>query len=153
MLTISIDRIDDLLDQAAEVQLELELAGEEAASEVETASLAQLFGDEPAYQRFTETIDGLSTGEVQELVALSALGRADTTADDWPEILEETRGLPEESLRDVLARALLLSDDIETALERLGIFAMEYEDDDEEDDEDEDEDSDEEEKDEEERHR
>jgi hypothetical protein len=146
MLTISIDRLDELLEQASDLVFELDLADEEDGTEtaVEVADLADTLGDEPAYQRFAATLAGLTTEEVRELLALGLLARADASAEDWPALLEEIRGLPEETLRGELTRALLLSDDIETALERLGIFALDeaVEDDGDEDDEDDEEEDD-----------
>jgi hypothetical protein len=129
MLRISIDRIDDLLDQASDVQLELDFdADEAAATAAEVAELAEVLADDPAYLRFVETLATLTTEEVYELLALSLLARNDAAADEWESILEETRSLPEESLRDELKRALLLSDEIETALERLGFTAADEDD-------------------------
>jgi hypothetical protein len=136
MLTISLDRIDDLLEQASELQIEVDFDGDDAAVvAVETANLAAVLADEPGYVRFAATLAALTTEEVYELLALSLLARSDASADEWPVILEEVRALPEESLRDRLARALLLGDDIETALERLGIFMVDEESEDEEEDE------------------
>jgi hypothetical protein len=121
MLRISIDRIDDLLDKASDVQLALDAdTDEDTATAVEVADIADALADDPAYAQFMAALASLTTDEVYELLALSVLARNDATAEEWRATLEETRALPEETTRDELARALLLSDEIETALERLG---------------------------------
>jgi hypothetical protein len=120
MLRIAIDRIDDLLDQASDVELEPD-SGEQSGD------LAEMLADDPAYRRLAETLAGLTTEELYELLALSVLARSDAAADEWPAVLAEARSAPEETLRDELARALLLSDEIETALERLGLSMPEEE--------------------------
>lgn len=113
MLTIAIDRIDDLLDQASDVELD--------PDSDEQSDLAEMLADDPAYRRLAETLAGLTTEELYELLALSVLARSDAAADEWPAVLAEARSMPGETLRDEIARALLLSDEIETALERLGL--------------------------------
>jgi hypothetical protein len=153
MLTISLERLSDLLDKAAEVDLaeavlieedEDEIGGEATSEALDTTT------DDPAYQEFVDLVESLSPEEISELLALGLLARNDAGPEEWQTMLDQARAVPEEDRLDEVVRMLLLTDEIEAALDRLG-YGMDADQDDEEEDlEDEDEEADEEEEDEEE---
>jgi Protein of unknown function (DUF3775) len=146
MLTISLDRLIDLLDKAAEVDVpETEAAdnfGEAArfdAEEIET-----ILADDPAYGELVQAVRQLTPEESEEVLALALLGRNAASLDEWQVLIEEARGASTEERAEALLRALLLTDELETALERLGYLAEEDEDEEDEDEEEEEEEEEEE---------
>jgi Protein of unknown function (DUF3775) len=136
MLTISLDRLIDLLDKAAEIDMPETAHAEEgaqgrAAGGVE--GLEELLADDPAYGNLVEALDQLTPEEANEVLALALLTRNDASLDEWPTMLEQARILPDEATASELLRLLLLTDELELALERLGYIADdEYEQSDEE---------------------
>jgi uncharacterized protein DUF3775 len=62
----------------------------------------------------------LALDEIYELLALGFLARNAATLDEWQAMIEQARAVPEEDLFDELIQMLLLTDEIELALERLG---------------------------------
>lgn len=130
MLTISIDRIGDLLDKASDVDVPQPVLGGDTDEEKAPAvgGLAEALADDPAYRQFVEALAALTAGELYDLLALSLLARNDGSPDEWPTIAEEAREFPEETILDELACTLLLTDEIETALERLGYSIQDEED-------------------------
>lgn len=122
MLTISLERVVDILDKAQEVELPeptLLDDGAEAALE-EAGAIDELLADDPAYQTLTSVIATLTPGEACDLLALALLERNAAELDEWQAMLEQAREVPEDQLADQIVETLLLTDDIELALERLG---------------------------------
>ncbi len=123
MLTISLDRLGDLLEKAAEIDLILPVPtddDEAATTAVEQMIVEDVVAD-AAYQDLLQSLKALPTNEQYELLALGLLGRNDAGADEWQEMLEQARALHEEDILEEVARIMLLTDEIETALDHLGI--------------------------------
>lgn len=122
MLTISLERLSDLLEKAAEVDLAVPAPNDpDEAGELTTEQMQTDIIDDPAYQDFRRSLTELSPGEQYELIALALVGRSDGGPEDWPEMLEQARAFREENIVDELTRIMVLSDEIEAALDRLGI--------------------------------
>ncbi len=119
MLTISLDRLSDLLDQAAEV--DLVLADDDAPSAGDDQIAVEGVVDDAAYQGLLQSLRALSPEERYELLALGLLGRSDAVPDDWGAMLERARATSDADVIDELASVILFTDEIETALDRLGV--------------------------------
>ncbi len=120
MLTISLDRLSDLLDQAAEV--DLVLADDDDAPSTGGDQIAvERVVDDAAYQGLLQSLKALSPDERYELLALGLLGRSDAAPDDWGATLERARATSDTDMIDELASIMLFTDEIEMALDRLGI--------------------------------
>lgn len=124
MLTMSLQRLSDLLDKAAEVDPAEAVLVEESdedfgADEILDESDAAM-ADDPAYQEFVDMVESLSQDEIDEILALGLLARNEAAADDWQTMLAQARALPEQDRLDEIVRMLLLTDEIEAALDRLG---------------------------------
>lgn len=123
MLTISLDRLSNLLTKAADVDLTLPLpADDEEPDATGDEIVVEDAVDDAAYEDLLQALRALQPREQQELMALALLARNDSGADEWESMLEEAGT----TLRDVdilgeLARVMLLTDEIETALDSLGI--------------------------------
>ena len=142
MLTIPLDRVMELLDKASEVEVPvLPIAEDETETVgiVDTEALDEVLAEDPAYQALVQALGDLSPQELRELLALSLLARNDGGAEEWQPMVEQARAVPEDNTLEMLVTALLLTDDIEQALERLGYLEEESDEAEEEEEEDEEE--------------
>lgn len=123
MLTISLDRLGDLLEKAAEIDLILPVPtdDEEAGSTAVEQMIVEDVVADAAYQDLLQSLKALPPNEQYELLALGLLGRNDAGADEWQAMLDEARALHAEDILGEVARIMLLTDEIETALDNLGI--------------------------------
>jgi hypothetical protein len=134
MLTISLDQLVELLEKAAEVDIPETAITEDAAeeeTEMSAEALEEVMADDPAYGDLVEAVERLTPEETDEVLALALLARNAASAEQWQAVLEQARAVPEEDAADQLLRTLLLTDELETALEQLGYFAEEAEEDEE----------------------
>lgn len=127
MLTISLDRVVDLLDKADEVELpEPAASAEDAEAAIEeTDAIEELLADDEAYRLLTQAVAALTPVEAQELMALALLEQNSADQEEWPAMLEQARDIPAEEVSSELVRTLVLTDDILLALERLGYVVEE----------------------------
>jgi hypothetical protein len=139
MLTISLDRVFDLLETASQVEVAEPAAATDSGMPA-FAGLDLVLADDPAYREMMALLDALEADEIYELLALGLLARNAAALDEWQAMVEQAHAVPQESLFDELIPMLLLTDEIELALERLGYSVDEgEEDEDEEEDEEEEE--------------
>ena len=133
MLTISLDRLVDLLEKAAEVDIPETAITEDGTEETEMSAeaLEEMLADDPAYGDLVESVERLTPEETDEVLALGLLARSDASAEQWQAMVEQARAIPEDVAADELLRMLLLTDELETALEQLGYFAEEADEDEE----------------------
>jgi Protein of unknown function (DUF3775) len=130
MLTISLDRLVDLLEKAAEVDIPetvITQDGAEEETEMSAEALEEILADDPAYGDLVEAVERLTPEETDEVLALALLARNAASAEQWQALVEQARAVPEEDAADELLRMLLLTDELETALEQLGYFAEDSE--------------------------
>ncbi len=130
MLTISLDRLVDLLEKAAEVDIPetaITEDGAEEETEMSAEALEEILADDPAYGDLVEAVERLTPEETDEVLALALLARNAASAEQWQAMVEQARAVPEEETTDELLHMLLLTDELETALEQLGYFAEESE--------------------------
>jgi Protein of unknown function (DUF3775) len=128
MLTISLDRVIDLLDKAAEIELpdaEIETTADGITEEIvlDAQELADILADDPAYGALLEAVSRLTPDETDEILALALFARNALSLDEWQSVLEQARELPDDSTVGELVRTLLLTDELEVALERLGYLS------------------------------
>ena len=143
MLSVPVDRITMLLEQASQV------GSEPAESEAETgeAETGEDFADLPAYRELTAMLDEFTPEELYELLALAAIGAGEIAEESWNEAMARAQSTAAEEAVAELARILVVTDAIENALDRLG-YTVSEDDDDDDDEEDEDDDDEDEEEDE-----
>jgi hypothetical protein len=142
MLTVPIDRITMLLEQASQVGSEPAEETEETETETGEA-VAEDFADLPAYRELTAMLDEFTPAELYELLALAAIG-AEDAEQSWEAAVAQAQSVAADEAVAELARILVVTDAVENALDRLGYTVSEDDEDDEdEDDDEEDEDEDE----------
>lgn len=142
MLTIPLDRVMELLDKAADVEVPVLPVVEDETEDgaiMDIDALDDILAEDPAYQALIAALEGLSPQELRELLALSLLARSDGGSEVWQPMIEQAHAVPEDDRLDILVSTLLLTDDIEQALERLGYAEEESEDETDEDEEEEEE--------------
>jgi hypothetical protein len=131
MLTIPLDRVMELLDKAADVEVPaLPISEDESrtVTVVNIEALDELLAEDPAYQALLDAVEELSPRELRELLALDLMARNDAGAEQWQPMIEQANAVPEDDTIDMLISILLLTDHIEQALESLGyIDEEEYE--------------------------
>ncbi len=122
MLTISLERVVELLDKADEIELpEPALRGDAAEAVIGDAdAIDELLADDPAYQRLAAAVAALTPGEACDLLALALLEQNSAALDEWQAMLEQARDVAEDEVTDQILETLVLTDDIVLALERLG---------------------------------
>jgi len=83
--------------------------------------------DDPTEDELTSWIEDLNETQKSELVALFWLGRGEGDADDFPELVEQARGLQRHGTARYLLGEPLLADYLEEGLNRLGYDPAELE--------------------------
>ncbi|HUC19370.1 MAG TPA: DUF3775 domain-containing protein [Acetobacteraceae bacterium] len=143
MLSVPIDRIAMLLEQASQVGSDFEDEPDEIEDEGESEGTqisqdTEDLADHPAYRELTAMLDEFTPGELYQLLALAAIGSGDVSEDAWDTAMARARSVSADEAIPELARILVATDAIENALDRLGYELSDDEpDDDDEDDEDE----------------
>ncbi len=125
MLTIPIDRITRLLEQASQIWTfpEYDTGGNVAAALAARAGsdLEQALADTAAYRELAAMLNELTPVEVRELLTVAAIGAADESNDEsWALTLRDARVASTEEALSRLARLLVLTDAVENGLGRLG---------------------------------
>ena len=83
--------------------------------------------DNPTRQELVDAINGLGDPERIELLALTWLGRADYSKEEWGQALEEAGRIHEEKETDYLIGTPLLADYLEEGLSQLGYSLEDFE--------------------------
>ena len=123
MLSMPIDRVVELLEKAEEVEVPATIIAEgtvELSDDDIATSLEEVLADDPAYEALAAAVESLVPQELLELIALSLLNRNAAEIEQWPAMLEEARGVAVEDASGTVIATLLLTDDIEQALDRIG---------------------------------
>ena len=120
MLIMPIERVAVLLQRAATVESEALDSDTGDLSEGLEDELDQMTLESGGYRALRDTLEAFTPDELQELLALAALGEDDEAEISWDEALEKAQAIAAEDALDELARILILTDAIETGLDRLG---------------------------------
>ena len=106
VLSVSPDKVCFLIDLAHEID-------------------ANDFVNSPSYAEAKAFIDALSEDEQVDLVTLAWVGRDDNTIADWDDLHEEAARAHNERTAGYLLGMPLLADQLEEALEQLGLSCEE----------------------------
>ena len=85
------------------------------------------YADDPTFEELKSFLESLNDDEVEDLLALTWLGRGDYSLDDWDEILGEVRDVRERHTVDYLLGTPLLPDYLEGGLAEFGLSCEEFE--------------------------
>jgi len=123
MLTIPIDKIAVILNQASDVEPAAVIAREIAAAfdGANDERTEDVLANAPARQVLIDTLDGLTTDEAYELLALAELAAFDGDTESWSAAVQRAQAIAADDAVSRLLRILVLSDAIEVGLDRLGL--------------------------------
>jgi hypothetical protein len=85
------------------------------------------YRDDPTFQELRSYLRGLNDDELEDLVALTWLGRGDYTIDEWEDLMSEVRGArASQNTVRYLIGIPLLSDFLEEALSEFGLSCEDF---------------------------
>lgn len=126
MLTIPSERIALLLERASEVWNipARNVSEDEPRRQTKgvTSELIEGLAETPAYRELTVMVEELDPEEIYELLALAAIGDSDDLEEAWEIAVQHAETIAIEDAASELARLLVLTDSIETGLDRLEYF-------------------------------
>lgn len=83
--------------------------------------------DDPVFEELMSFLNDLNVDEMEELLALTWLGRGDYTVDDWQDALKQAREVRDEKAPQYLLGIPLLADYLEDGLSRFGLSCQDFE--------------------------
>ena len=83
--------------------------------------------DDPVFEELTSFLNDLNVDEMEELLALTWLGRGDYTVDDWQDALKQAREVRDEKAPQYLLGIPLLADYLEDGLSSFGLSCQDFE--------------------------
>lgn len=128
MLRISPDKVCWAVVKAREI--DVKVAPEElddASNEDMMNRILEDYADDATFEELRSFLSALNDDELEDLLALTWLGRGDDTVDEWPEILGEVRDVRERHTVDYLLGTPLLADYLEEGLAKFGLSCEAFE--------------------------
>jgi hypothetical protein len=128
MLRINPDKVCWAVVKAREI--DVKVAPEElddASNEDMMNRILEDYADDATFEELRSFLSALNDDELEDLLALTWLGRGDDTVDEWPEILGEVRDVRERHTVDYLLGTPLLADYLEEGLAKFGLSCEAFE--------------------------
>jgi hypothetical protein len=97
------------------------------ASDDDMAQILEDYADDPTFEELKSFLEALNDDELEDLLALTWLGRDDYTIDDWDDIMAEVQDVRERHTIDYLLGTPLLADYLEGGLAAFGLSCEEFE--------------------------
>jgi hypothetical protein len=97
------------------------------ASDDDMAQILEDYADDPTFEELKSFLEALNDDELEDLLALTWLGRDDYTIDDWDDIMAEVQDVRERHTIDYLLGTPLLADYLEDGLAAFGLSCEEFE--------------------------
>ena len=97
------------------------------ATDDDMTTILEDYADDPTFEELKSFLETLNDDELEDLLALTWLGRDDYTIDDWDDIMAEVRDVRERHTVDYLLGTPLLSDYLEGGLAAFGLSCEEFE--------------------------
>jgi hypothetical protein len=85
------------------------------------------YADDPTLEELRSFLATLNDDELEDLLALTWLGRGDFGIDDWDELMAEVQDVRERHTVDYLLGTPLLPDYLESGLAEFGLSCEEFE--------------------------
>jgi hypothetical protein len=129
-LRISPEKVCFVVVKARELDVQVPPSELEDGSNATDDDMAQILEDDPANPTLEELksfLEALNDDELEDLLALTWLGRDDYTIDDWDDILAEVRDVRERHTIDYLLGTPLLPDYLKDGLAAFGLSCEEFE--------------------------
>jgi hypothetical protein len=129
-LRISSEKVCFIVVKARELDVQVAPSGLEDGSNATDDEMAAILEDtaaNPTAEELKSFLEALNDDEVEDLLALTWLGRDDYTIDDWDDIMAEVRDVRERHTIDYLLGTPLLADYLESGLDAFGLSCDEFE--------------------------
>jgi hypothetical protein len=130
MLTIPLEKLAYIIEKAREFEVELPPVNEHSGAILADEDAADILDDtrsNPSYEELVGAIESLNDDELDELVALTWLGRGDYTRTEWKQALAAAHQRHNRREASYLAGTTLLSDYLEEAVDQLGYSLEDFE--------------------------
>ena len=129
-LRISPEKVCFVVVKARE--LDVKVAPEEVdrasnPTDDQMVSILEDYADDPTLEELKSFLEALNDDELEDLLALTWLGRGDYGIDDWNELMEEVRDVRERDTVGYLLGTPLLPDYLEDGLAEFGLSCDEFE--------------------------
>lgn len=127
MLTIPLEKLAYIIEKAREFDVEVAPVNEHSGANLADEDMADILEDtrsNPSYEELVGAIDSLNDDELDELIALTWLGRGDYTKAEWKQALAAAHQRHNKREAEYLAGTPLLADYLEEAVDQLG-YALE----------------------------
>jgi hypothetical protein len=85
------------------------------------------YADDPTYEELKSYLQALNVDEVEDLLALTWLGRGDYALIDWEDLTVEVEDVRDRNTVDYLLGTPLLADYLENGLAEFGLSCAEFE--------------------------
>ena len=127
MLNIPLEKLAYIIEKAREFDVEVAPVNEHAGANLADEDMSDILEDtrsNPSYEELVGAIESLNDDELEELVALTWLGRGDYSKNEWQQALAAARQRHNKREASYLAGTPLLADYLEEAMDQLG-YALE----------------------------
>ncbi|HYM04471.1 MAG TPA: hypothetical protein VET85_16070 [Stellaceae bacterium] len=130
MLTMPISRISVLLEQASEVEIAPEGEAPEGEEMIRAEDESDIrkddLADAPSFRKLTPLLGGLTSAEVEGLLAVALIGDSDSADMSWDTAVRRAQSLADGDAPNELLHYLVLTDAIDVGLGRLGYRLNEF---------------------------
>ncbi len=123
MLNIPLEKLAYIIEKAREFDVEVAPVNEHAGANLADEDMGDILEDtrsNPSHEELVGAIESLNDDELDELVALTWLGRGDYSKNEWKQALAAARQRHNKREADYLAGTPLLADYLEEAVDQLG---------------------------------
>jgi hypothetical protein len=129
-LRISPEKVCFVVVKARELDVKVAPEGLDRGSNPTDDQMIQVledYADDPTLEELRSFLAALNDDELEDLLALTWLGRGDFSLDDWDELMEEVRDMRERHTVDYLLGTPLLPDYLEDGLAEFDLSCEEFE--------------------------
>jgi hypothetical protein len=129
-LRISPEKVCFVVVQARELDVKVAPEWMDDGSNPSDDRMAQIledYADDPTYEELKSYLLALNVDEVEDLLALTWLGRGDYALIDWEDLTVEVEDVRDRNTVDYLLGTPLLADYLENGLAEFGLSCAEFE--------------------------
>jgi hypothetical protein len=129
-LRISSEKVCFVAVKARELDVKVAPAELDEASNATDDDMTQIledYADDPTFEELKSFLEAMNEDEIEDLLALTWLGRDDYAIDDWEELLDEVREARDGHTIDTLLGTPLLAEYLEGGLAEFGLSCEEFE--------------------------
>ena len=130
MLRISTDKVCYVVVKARELDVKVAPYGLDEGSNPSDDQMAAILEDyaaDPTFEELQVFLQGLNDEELEDLVALTWVGRGDFSSEEWDDVLAEIQDVREKHSVEYLIGTPLLADYLEEGLSQFGLSCEDFE--------------------------